>query len=182
MEVIFEWTMPSGLSCTNPLPRTIYWHLLPLPPSSKKEAEKLRVGFKWRKKEECGGLFCAEGIAAGWWAHLGLIAVIELSWQAGGRAPPQWPVPGCRLCPPPHANCCALFCSTADHTARHPGADPTQTHPRRGGGHPLLQVQAVLQRCTGPVCLHRWVTGFTHFSPVSSYTFLFLQQRFFARF
>lgn len=42
---------------------------------------------------------------------------------------------------------------TADNVARDKGADATPTHPRRGGGHPLLQVQAVLQRRAGKICI-----------------------------
>lgn len=33
----------------------------------------------------------------------------------------------------------------ADHLTRHPGADSAAAHSRRGGGHALLQKQAVLQ-------------------------------------
>lgn len=45
----------------------------------------------------------------------------------------------------------------ADHAARHPGADASQTHSRGRRGHPVLQVQTVLQRNTGEVHIHRWV-------------------------
>lgn len=45
--------------------------------------------------------------------------------------------------------------SPADHAARHPGPDAAQAHPRGRRGHFVLQVQAVLQRHTREVHIHR---------------------------
>lgn len=47
------------------------------------------------------------------------------------------------------------FVSSVNYAARHQSTDPSQTHPRRGGGHIILQIQAVLQRNTREIHLHR---------------------------
>lgn len=52
---------------------------------------------------------------------------------------------------------CARFSLTVDNASCYPSADSPQTHPRGRGGHPVLQVQAILQRSARTIRLHWWV-------------------------
>lgn len=48
-----------------------------------------------------------------------------------------------------------LWFSIAHHPSCHSGANASQTHPRGGGSHAVLQIQTVLQRHTWTLHLHR---------------------------
>lgn len=52
---------------------------------------------------------------------------------------------------------CARCSLTVDNAPCYPSADSPQTHPRGRRGHPVLQVQAVLQRSAWAIRLHWWV-------------------------
>lgn len=61
----------------------------------------------------------------------------------------------------PHDFSFFFLCNIADNSPRHPCSDSPSAHPRRCGSHAVLQVQAVLQRCSWEICLHWWVRTFS---------------------